>query len=223
MNQPYLNMVPGCGRRPSSIPIQAVRPGSWGRLPRPNVTILFVAQPTCIHSTWHITHSTLDTYLPTRLSLAYQPDWPSPAPVVYRTWTAGLAGWLNGWLGWLCTPLSRSVRLSRSGPSCQQVRRQLKVKRGRHGNKYSICLDGLESARSTVNPCTHSGLLSDVSLIRRDDTIESHALPPSQPQPPAHRRRTGSNERTPALNNHLPASRPALANETSAVKVPRCD
>lgn len=55
-------------------------------------------------------------------------------------------------------------------------------------------------------------------VIQEDYTIESHALPPSQPQPPAHGRRTELNGPNAASHNHLTSQQAALANQKSAVR-----
>lgn len=100
MNQPHLNMVLGCGSRSSSIPIRAVRPGSWAAF-----------QGQCHHPVTHIQththarthtcvmmHSTQSTY-----PLTYH--WAGCRTCRSRTWTAG----------WMArTPFV----------SCQQGRRQ---------------------------------------------------------------------------------------------------
>lgn len=186
-----------------------------GPPPKANVTILSVAH---LH-TKHMAHSWHITYPLAYYSLTNCTDCRSVVPFVPGPGTAGLAEWLAGLA---CTPLSRSrtlhpVRtlLSAGAPSAR-------VKRDRH-SRYSIYLeiDGLESTRSTADSIDTFRIIRCV--IQEDYTIESHAPPPSQPQPPAHGRRSEWNEPNarPPTTTRPASSQPQLIKQVPSG--PRCD
>lgn len=187
-NEPsYLNMVLGCGRWALLHSHSSSVTGLMGRLPRP-------MSPSClwltyIQSTWHI-HGTSLTHSPiTRLPNCT--DCTSAVPFVPGPGNGWLAEWLAGagLHSFVSIPYTlHPVRalLSAGAPSAR-------VKRDRH-TCYSISYLDRWSRIHAIHGRSIDTFRIIRCVIQEDYTIESHALPPSQPQPPAHGRRSEWNE-----------------------------
>lgn len=99
---------------------------------------------------------------------------------------------MAGWAGLHSFVSIRTLHSVRALPSAGAPSARVKRDKAQLLQHLPREIDGLESTRSTADPIDTFRIIRCV--IQEDYTIESHALPPSQPQPPAHGRRSEWNE-----------------------------